>query len=226
MSPLAADPWWWRQLLGCAAVGLWLSLLALGALLLPRLGLSQGEWSRKLVHIGAGAVVPIAWFSGIDRWVALPAAALITLAAALNHRRRLLPAIEDVGRDSYGTVAYGASITLLLLLWWPQRADAVCAGVLVMAFADGLAGLVGPRVASASWILLGQRRSLAGTATMALVSLVVLWALASVLGAGPPPASLLAIALGAALLEQIGWGGVDNLTVPLAVAWLWQRLSG
>ena len=115
---------------------------------------------------------------------------------------------------------------MLLLLWWPQRADAVCAGVLVMAFADGLAGLVGPRVASASWILLGQRRSLAGTATMALVSLMVLWALASVLGAGPPPASLLAIALGAALLEQIGWGGVDNLTVPLAVAWLWQRLSG
>lgn len=225
MSLTLVDPWWWRQLLGAAAVLLWLVLLALTALLLPRLGLPQGEWTRKLVHVGAGAVVPIAWACGIDRLVAIPAAALITLAAAFNHRRRLLPSIEDVGRHSYGTVAYGASITLLLLLWWPQRADAVCAGVLVMALADGLAGLVGARVASFSWTVLGQRRSLAGTTTMALVSLVVLAALASALGAGPPALGLLAMAAGAALLEQIGWYGIDNLTVPLAVAWWWQLLG-
>jgi phytol kinase len=222
----AADSWWLHQLLGAAAVLLWLVLLALASLQLPRLGSYQGEWSRKLVHIGAGAVVPIAWVCGIDRLVAIPAAVLITLAAAVNHRRRLLPAIEDVGRDSYGTVAYGASITLLLLLWWPVRADAVCAGVLVMALGDGLAGLVGARLTSASWMLLGQRRSLAGTGTMGLVSLAVLLALAAVLGVSPPPSSLLAMAAAATLLEQIGLGGLDNLSVPLAIGWLWQRLVG
>lgn len=181
------------------------------------------------MHIGAGPVVLIAWGLGIDRWVALPSAALATLLTAVNHRRHLLPGLEDVNRASYGTVAYGASITLLLLVWWPRNPLVVAAGVLVMAFADGLAGLVGPQVTSPSWRILGERRSLAGTATMALTSLVVLLALAALAGASgqpvPTPAALVGIALAAALLEQVGIGGLDNLSVPLAVAWMWSQLT-
>ena len=97
-------------------VAAWLVLLALAALALRRRWPEQREWSRKLVHIGTGVVLPLAWACGIERWLAVPAAALVTLAALLNHRLQLLPAIEDVGRPSYGTVAYGAAITVLLLL--------------------------------------------------------------------------------------------------------------
>jgi hypothetical protein len=110
-----------------------------------------------------------------------------------------------------------------------QHDIVVASGVLVMAFADGLAGLVGPQVASPSWRIVGQRRSLAGTATMALTSLAVLLALAALAGASgrpvPIPAALVVIALAATLLEQVGIGGLDNLSVPLAVAWLWSRLT-
>ncbi|MFM7314593.1 MAG: dolichol kinase, partial [Cyanobium sp.] len=154
-----------------------------------------------------------------------PAAALITLLALANHRRRLLPAIEDVGRASYGTVAYGASITLLLVLFWPQRADAVCAGVLVMAWGDGLAGLLGPRVPSPSWTVFGERRSLAGTSAMALVSLGALLAVAAAVPTAPGLSGLLALAALATALEQVAVLGLDNLTVPLVVALLWSRLG-
>jgi dolichol kinase len=41
----------------------------------------------------------------------------------------------------------------------------------------------------------------------------------------PSAGSLAAIAAGAMLLEQVALGGLDNLTVPLAVAALWQRLA-
>ena len=222
---LAGQTWIVHQVVGLAAVGAWLAVLVVVALQIRRHWNGQREWSRKLVHIGGGAVLPLSWILNIDRWVAIPAAILITLLAALNHRQRLLPAIEDVGRSSYGTVAYGASISLLLILWWPQRADAVCAGVLVMALADGLAGLVGPQVASPSWTVVGQRRSLAGTATMALVSLAVLAALAATVSGGPKAGAIVAMAAIAVALEQIGWGGIDNLSVPLAVAWLWQGFS-
>ena len=61
-----------------------------------------------------GPVVLIAWACGVERLIAVPAAVTITLLAALNHRMRVLPAIEDVERRSYGTIAYGASISLLL----------------------------------------------------------------------------------------------------------------
>ena len=219
------QPWWLRQGLGIAAVALWLSLLAATAVWIRQRWNSHGEWSRKLVHIGGGAVVPLAWLFGIDRWLAIPAAATITLLALVNHRRRLLPAIEDVGRHSYGTIAYGASITLLLWLLWPGRADAVCAGVLVMAVGDGLAGLLGPRIPSRSWQVLGERRSLAGTAAMALASLVVLLAVAAVAPQHPGALALVLLALIATGLEQLALLGLDNLTVPLAVAGLWLLIS-
>jgi phytol kinase len=225
MGMLLIQPGWLRQSLGVGVVALWLGLLALLALAIRQRWNAHGEWSRKLVHIGGGAVVPLAWLFGIERWLAIPAAAVITLLAWLNHRRRLLPAIEDVGRSSYGTVAYGASITLLLLLFWPWRPDAVCAGVLVMALGDGLAGLLGPRLASPSWRVLGERRSLVGTATMALVSLAVLLALAALVPSGPAWPALTALALIATALEQVAFQGLDNLTVPLAVALLWALTS-
>jgi phytol kinase len=192
------------------------------ALLVRRSWPEQREWSRKVVHIGTGPVVLIAWGLGIDRWLAIAAAAVMTGLAVLNHRTRVLPAIEDVDRASFGTVAYGASITLMLLLWWPGQAAAAAAGVMVMALGDGLAGLLGPQIVSPSWRVLGERRSLVGTAAMALASLA---ALAMVAGlapqAAPAPVALVLIALGATALEQVAWLGIDNLTVPLLVGGLW-----
>jgi len=218
-----------QQLIGSALVVLWLLLLAGLALAVRSRWPDQPEWSRKLLHIGAGLVVPLAWGLGIDRAIAIGAAALVTLLAAYNHRRRLLPGIEDVGRPSYGTIGYGASITLLLLLWWPDHPAAVSAGVLVMALADGLAGLVGSSVVSPSWTVLGQRRSLVGTLTMALTSLAVLLGLLLVCTAAglpaPPLAGVFGLTLAAVLLEQIAVLGLDNFTVPIGIGLLWQLLS-
>jgi len=222
-----AATWWQQQLRGGLAVGGWLTLLSLSALVVRHQWPEQREWSRKLVHIGSGPVVLIAWALGIDRLIAIPAAAAVTLLAALNHRVRVLPAIEDVDRHSYGTIAYGASITLLLALWWPEHRATVAAGVLVMALGDGLAGLVGPLIPSPSWSVLGQRRSLVGTATMALASLSVLLLLAAFAGGGGTPSTqgIVAITAIAVLLEQVANGGIDNLSVPIAVAALWRWLA-
>jgi phytol kinase len=164
---------WAHQLLGVAAVGGWLGLLSALAIWVRGRWPEQREWSRKVVHIGCGPVMLIAWAWGIERWIAVTAAVVITLLAALNHRMRVLPAIEDVNRHSYGTIAYGASISLLLLLFWDRQPIAAVAGVLVMAIGDGLAGLLGPLVTSPSWQVFQQRRSLVGTAVMALASLLV-----------------------------------------------------
>ena len=221
-----AATWWQHQLLGCLAVGGWLTFLSLSALVVRDRWPEQREWSRKVVHIGSGPVVLIAWALGIDRLIAVPAAAAVTLLAALNHRVRVLPAIEDVDRHSYGTIAYGASITLLLWIWWPEHRAAVAAGVLVMALGDGLAGLLGPLIASPSWSVLGQRRSLVGTGTMALATITVLVILAANTGGGTGSLPAIgAITVIAVLLEQFASGGIDNLTVPIAVAGLWRLLA-
>ena len=123
-------------------VALWLALVLIAAKTARRIWPVQRELSRKLVHIGAGLAVPLAWVLQIPRQWALPAAGLATLIALINHRFRLLPEVEDVGRRSIGTIAYGLSITLLVWMWWPQRADLVSACVLVMVLGDGAAGLL------------------------------------------------------------------------------------
>jgi phytol kinase len=218
-----------QQLIGVAVVSLWLAIVVATALAVRRRWPDQREWSRKVVHIGTGPVVLLAWALGISRWVALPAAIAVTVATAINHRFRLLPAVEDVGRHSYGTIAYGASIALLLALFWPSQPLAVAAGVLVMAIGDGLAGLLGPQLNSPRWRLFGQGKSLAGTAAMALGALAVLTLLqqtALIQGlAAPNLPNLMLIAALATALEQLSAFGIDNLSVPLSAGLLWQHWS-
>ena len=195
-------------------VALWLALVLIAAKTARRIWPVQRELSRKLVHIGAGLAVPLAWVLQIPRQWALPAAGLATLIALINHRFRLLPEVEDDGRRSIGTIAYGLSITLLVWMWWPQRADLVSACVLVMVLGDGAAGLLGSSLPSPRWQVAGQTKSLVGTSVMAVVSLLVLGLMLRDLSW---PA-LFALSAAATLLEQISWGGIDNFSVPIGVA--------
>ncbi len=199
-------------------------MVVAGAVFCRRLRPNQRELSRKIVHIGTGAVVPLAWFFEIPFVVALPVAAVITVVTTINHQWRFIPAVEDVDRNSYGTIAYGIAITTLLLPFWPTRADAVSAGVLVMALGDGLAGLIGRNVVSPKWVLFGQTKSSVGTMTMAVVSGLVLIGLARWSGVDlslPAALGMVAMATG---LEQLSWSGLDNLSVPLSVGVLWSQL--
>ena len=191
------------------------------ALLARRQWPNQRELSRKIVHIGTGAVIPMAWWFAIPSPIAIPFAGVVTLATAINQRWRLIPAVEDVDRNSYGTTAYGLAITALLMLFWPSRPDAVCAGVLVMACGDGLAGLIGRAVTSPRWSVAGQTKSLAGTTTMLMVSFNVLLALSITGGSGANWTVALLLSVVATGLEQLSPAGIDNLSVPLVVGCLW-----
>ena len=186
----------------------------------------QRELSRKIVHIGTGPIVVLAWWLAIPASIAVPVALSVTVITAVNRRFQLLPAVEDIDRNSYGTVAYGLAISLLLLLFWPDQAVAVCAGVLVMAFADGLAGLVGRGMTSPSWTVWQQRKSVAGTLTMGLVTALVLLLLVLINQSPLHPLRLIVVCALAVGLEQLGRWGIDNLSVPMAVglSWTWMTV--
>lgn len=206
-------------------IAAWMALVLIGAVLASHRWPERKELSRKIVHIGTGPVVLLAWWLQIPAMLAVPTALLATLIALINHRWRLLPGVEDVQRFSYGTVAYGLAISLLLILFWPDHAAVVCSGVLVMAFGDGLAGLMGRAVPSGSWSLWGQRKSVVGTLTMALVSLIVLSSLAALTAQPVAWITLVSISLLATALEQLSGWGLDNLSVPIAVALCWRWLT-
>ena len=206
-------------------IGTWMLLIVSAALICRRRWPERRELSRKIVHIGTGPVIVLAWWLEVPASIAVPAALGVTVITAVNHRLQLLPAVEDVDRNSYGTVAYGLAISVLLILFWPDQAIAVCAGVLVMAFGDGLAGLVGRGVNSPSWSIWQQRKSTAGTLTMGLVSALVLLVLVLTSQSDIHPLRLIAVSALAVGLEQLSRWGLDNLSVPVAVGLCWAWMT-
>ena len=198
-------------------IALWIITILGIAFLCKRYFPKKEELSRKIIHIGTGPVILLAWLFDIPKNIAFLTALLITLALGVNYQYRLLPAIEDIERKSFGTIAYGISITLLLLLFWPRYASSISIGVLSMAFGDGLAGLIGRSIDSPKWLVLGQTKSIVGTLTMGLVVVVTTSIISSINSLGMQPLEILAISLVATFLEQISPWGIDNLTVPIGV---------
>ena len=154
-------------------IGSWIAICIGLSILSRRILPNERELSRKIIHIGIGPVILLAWQLQIPSSIAISCSAFITSVLIINYRYRFIPEVEDIQRQSYGTIAYGVSITLLLSLLWSTDPSAVSAGVLVMAFADGLAGLIGKKIQSPSWQILGQTKSIIGTIMMALVTIVI-----------------------------------------------------
>ena len=198
-------------------IALWIIIILLIAFLCKRYFPKKEELSRKIIHIGTGPVILLAWLFDIPKNIAFFSAFFITIALCLNYQYRLLPAIEDIERKSFGTIAYGISITLLILVFWPRFTSSISIGVLSMAFGDGLAGLIGRSLKSPQWSVLGQTKSIAGTLTMGTVVAITTSIISSTNNLGIQPLEILVISLIATFLEQISPWGIDNLTVPIGV---------
>tara|TARA_B100000214_G_scaffold8010_1_gene5851 strand:- start:470 stop:1123 length:654 start_codon:yes stop_codon:yes gene_type:complete len=198
-------------------IALWVITIIVISILCKKYFPKKQELSRKIVHIGTGPVIILAWLFEIPKSIAFFSALLITIVLGINYQYRLLPAIEDIERKSFGTVAYGISITLLLLIFWPHYASLISIGVLSMAFGDGLAGLIGKSINSPKWSVLGQSKSIAGTLTMLTVVAITTSTISSINNLNIQPLEIILISLIATFLEQISPWGIDNITVPIGV---------
>lgn len=214
---LASVPTVWLQV---AAVIVWVGIILLIAGLLSRLS-KDTELIRKVVHIGTGNVILLAWWLNIPAWVGITASILASAVTLLSYRFPILPGINSVGRQSLGTFFYAVSIGLLIAWFWSvQQPQYAALGILVMAWGDGLAALVGQRFGKHPYQILEAKKSWEGSITMALVSYIVCSLI--LLGVQGNHWSTwvvsLAVAVGATALEAFSFYGIDNLTVPLGSA--------
>ena len=175
------------------------------------------EALRKIIHIGMGPLIPIAQYLQIDQKSALTFTAIIAILIFLNYSYKFFPSIEDVDRKSFGTLFYCISLFILIFFFWEKDPYALMAGFFIMTFGDGLAGLIGKNLKSKNWIFFKQKKSLFGTATMFLTSLLVVCSLAYIQKYNFN-INLLMIAFIATTLEQFSVIGIDNFLVPLASA--------
>ncbi len=221
---MTVPPWFstlptlWLQI---GLTGAWIGSLGLLAEWLHRYTPVEPEVVRKVVHIGAGNVILLAWWLQVPSWLGIGASVLFSAIAFLSYRLPLLPSINGIGRKSLGTFFYAVSIGILIAWFWSiQQPQYAALGVLVMTWGDGLAALIGQRFGKHPYKLWDTQKSWEGSLTMAIISgLVSLLILLAVEGnLWQTWAIALVVAIVAAGLEAFSKFGIDNLTVPLGSA--------
>jgi phytol kinase len=202
-------------------VGLGVALVFLTAEGLGRYTQVDREIIRKIVHIGSGNIILLAWWLQIPEWIGISASILFSMITFLSYYLPILPSVNGVGRKSWGTFFYAISIGVLIAWFWPLQLQQYAAiGILIMTWGDGLAALVGQRLGTHLYQVAGIQKSWEGSATMAIVSFAVTGLILLVVAGNLWQVWAIAtsVALSATLLETFSKFGIDNLTVPLGSA--------
>ena len=204
------------------AVGLWLGLVIVSAEAIARSGKWGAEASRKVVHIGVGNVILLAWWLKIPAWIGIGAAVLASVVTLLSDFYPILQSVSGIGRKSWGTFFYSVSIGILIAYFWPREPAYAVLGVLVMTWGDGLAAILGQRFGKHPYQIWGMTKSWEGSLIMLCISFLIAGSMSWYLGEawGMSAAIAAAVAITATGLEAFSKYGIDNLTVPLGSAFL------
>lgn len=220
----------WQQI---ALVAVWLGVVLLLAEGLNRLISVEGEVSRKVVHIGTGNVILLAWWLNIPAWIGISAGVISGIIALISYKIPILPSINSVGRKSLGTFFYAVSIGILIACFWPiNQPQYAVMGVLIMTWGDGLAAVIGQNFGQHRYQIGEIQKSWEGSLTMCLVSFIISSLILLTLQGNIWQTWVisLVVAVVATLLEAFSKFGIDNLTVPLSSAalafFLHQYLQG
>ncbi|HEY9867342.1 MAG TPA: diacylglycerol/polyprenol kinase family protein [Candidatus Obscuribacterales bacterium] len=209
-------------------LGLEIILVAgwLGLILGVAEGLNRGfsvnaEVSRKIVHIGTGNVILLAWWLNIPAWVGIAASVISGIIALISYQTQILPSINSVGRKSLGTFFYAISIGVLIGYFWTiQQPQYAALGILIMAWGDGLAAVIGQQWGKHKYQVFGNNKSWEGSLTMLLVSFIVCALILLATQENNQMSLIISIAVAFVTtgLETFSKYGIDNLTVPLSSA--------
>lgn len=200
-----------------AAYGLWLVVVFAVAEFLQAKRV-DGEVVRKVIHIGVGNIILLAWALEAPMRLGITFSGLAAGLALLSYRIQILKSMNSVGRKSFGTFFYAVSIGILLSLFWHSKEYAFAvSGILVMTWGDALAALIGQTWGSHRYHIGSNSKSWEGSLTMWVVSSgVVAVVLGSVFGFSPLLVlGSMGVGMIATILEVFSWWGMDNLTVPI-----------
>lgn len=174
------------------------------------------ELNRKFVHITVGSFVAF-WPFFLSWTQILFLSATFLVVVGVSKYLHIFKAIHSVQRPTWGELFFALAVGGVALVTHSKGVYA--AALLQMSLADGLAAIVGLRYGKRSqYKILGTTKSVVGTLTFFIVSLSLLLGYTSVTGVDIPLLYLAALAASTSLIENLGAYGLDNLLVPLMIA--------
>lgn len=188
---------------------------------------SRAKWAsertRKFVHILCGSIVfffPYLFHSVHTLGVLSASFAILLMTTRLLG---FMQSIHAVRRKSLGVFYYTLAIYTTGLLTWgqPHGTTFFQISVLLLAFGDGLAALIGKNYGRHRYLVGTHPRTIEGSATVFWVSLLASFVLLFVGNVATLPVAFCLSVILAALVtvvEALSLWGIDNLTIPLSAA--------
>ena len=195
--------------------------------LLRVLGASR-EQSRKSAHIGSGLLAcsfPWLFESPLTVLVLTGGfAALVMIAKSIGQ----LQGVHGVERESHGAALFPVVIALL---FWMTDGDPVAYGIpiLVLTVSDAAAALIGKGYGVKHYKAMGEQRSIEGSLTFFTVTFLAVHLPLLLSGQTERLDSILiafVIAVLATCIEAISVRGMDNLFIPMMVAYALANFLG
>ncbi|MBN1896032.1 DUF92 domain-containing protein [bacterium] len=197
-----------------------------------RLGWSA-EVTRKLVHVGTGVLIVFSPLFFVSPKPLLWMAVLFIAVNFAGVETGKLKGMHDTTRKSFGTVFYPLTFFILVLTCWNGNKSVLILAMMVLAFSDAAAAVVGELLKHPHEYRFGaDKKSLEGSAAMFLTTFLLMAFFLKPLAAGDGLEISVRNALWigfitaalATALESVSSGGSDNLTAPLGSAFILQYL--
>lgn len=184
------------------------------------------EASRKFIHIMLSNwwIIAIIFFDNVFFAALLPAVFILINYA--SYKMDLIKVMErdeeDENKNSLGTVYYAVSLFILsLVTFGPLKNPLIgLCGIAVMGYGDGLAAVIGKSINSPKYKIRDNTKSLAGSLTMFLITLMIIAGFLTYSGSTYIAIKSIAVAMLVTIVEACSINGTDNLTVPLLTSLL------
>ncbi|MES2555017.1 MAG: phosphatidate cytidylyltransferase [Bacteroidota bacterium] len=210
----------------------WINTAILSASFLALFGLAEllyhkahvkVELTRKLVHLGTGALTLLFPLMLSNHWFVLLLCASFALILIVSLRFNWLPSINAIDRVSVGSLAYPVSVYGCYLVFQAQyqHFGFFYIPILTLAICDPIAALAGKRWPLGKYTIGKDTKTIMGSSMFLLSAFAVYFVTVSILnpqmGLSPMIFRGLIVAIIACAAEAVSGKGTDNLTIPAAV---------
>ena len=187
---------------------------------IQRLTKIRHDLTRKFAHILSGTVVFfLPYFLNAREIIIL--AVTFAILLWISKYLGLLASIHKVNRKTLGEVFFPLGIGISAFFFLPHDLLAFQFGVLVLAFSDALAGIIGESFGKHKIFFLKSTKSMEGSVVFFFATLILVMAmysqrtLTSIL---PMTVSSLLLTL----IEMMLIGGLDNLLLPVVASYIFK----
>jgi dolichol kinase len=190
------------------------------------------ELSRKILHIMVGNIaflLPVFMTREIMAFVAAGPFIIFTFLMSPYTPIKKIKGRTSTAGHGMGLVYYAITWTILAYFFFDHMV-VIAIGILAMSYGDGFASIIGRRYGKQTYNITGDIKSFVGTAAMfffTFVTIIIGVLYYQYINSAVPVMTLgtiiifLMLAAIAAIIEGFTPKGLDNLTVPLAIAFLY-----